>query len=127
MSYQYAVVSDDEQSVVEFRSYPEPLAADQIKKLPNGRLKVRPVVMSLSPVLKYQVEQIIDTIEPTQVVRTNVVTDSPDKARKIALDQIAVLEAAITNRRIREATLTQDGKDWLAAKDAEIAALRASI
>ncbi len=38
--------------------------------------------------------------------------------------EIALLESQITNRRLREAVLTQDGADWLAAKEAEIQALR---
>jgi len=43
------------------------------------------------------------------------------------LVQIAEIEAQITPRRMREATLTTAGKTWLAGKDAEIAALRASL
>ena len=43
------------------------------------------------------------------------------------LAQIAVAEKDITERRKREAILTQAGKDWLAAADASIAALRATL
>jgi hypothetical protein len=43
------------------------------------------------------------------------------------LRQIAEIEATITNRRIRGATLTTAGRDWLAAADASIAALRATL
>ena len=44
---------------------------------------------------------------------------------EIAQQAIAALEAQITPRRLREAVLGDNG--WLAAKEAEIAALRASI
>ena len=43
------------------------------------------------------------------------------------LAKIAAIEATITNRRIREATLTDGGKSWLASADAQISALRAAI
>ena len=39
-------------------------------------------------------------------------------------DQIAALEATVTQRRIREAALTTAGKSWLKAVDDQIAALR---
>jgi hypothetical protein len=42
-------------------------------------------------------------------------------------DQILAIEATITPRRIREAVLTAEGKAWLEAADAQIAALRATI
>ena len=43
-----------------------------------------------------------------------------------ALDaQILALEATVTQRRLREAALTEAGKAWLAGVDAQIAALRA--
>ena len=41
--------------------------------------------------------------------------------------QIYAIEADITPRRMREAALTAEGKAWLAAKDAEIAALREAL
>ena len=43
------------------------------------------------------------------------------------IEQITAIEAQITPRRMREATLTAAGKTWLAGKDAEIAALRAAL
>ena len=51
----------------------------------------------------------------------------PPTAEQVILSQIAAIEATITQRRLREATLTEEGKAWLAAKDAEIAALRAQL
>lgn len=41
--------------------------------------------------------------------------------------QIKALEAEITERRKREAILTDAGKQWLANKEAEIEALRAQL
>ena len=41
-------------------------------------------------------------------------------------DQIAAIESTITQRRLREAALGIDG-GWLAAKEAEIAALRSHM
>jgi hypothetical protein len=41
--------------------------------------------------------------------------------------QIATLEASCTERRWREAALTDAGKAWLANVDSQIAALRASL
>lgn len=38
--------------------------------------------------------------------------------------QIQVLEATVTQRRLREAALTEEGRDWLADVDAQIADLR---
>lgn len=51
----------------------------------------------------------------------------PDPVPPTILEQITAIESTITNRRLREATLTEEGKAWLAAKDAEIAALRAQL
>ena len=48
----------------------------------------------------------------------------PPSQRDTALSQIAALEASVTQRRIREAALTDTGKSWLAEVDAKIAALR---
>ena len=45
--------------------------------------------------------------------------------RKLVLKEIAKLEAQITSRRLREAVLGDNG--WLAAKEAEIAALRLTL
>ena len=39
--------------------------------------------------------------------------------------QILALEATVTQRRLREAALTDEGRAWLADLDAQIAALRA--
>ena len=41
--------------------------------------------------------------------------------------QILALEATVTQRRLREAALTEAGKAWLADVDAQIAALRAQM
>jgi hypothetical protein len=41
--------------------------------------------------------------------------------------QILALEATITERRKREAILTQEGRDWLTAVDAQIATLRGQL
>jgi len=43
------------------------------------------------------------------------------------LAKIAALEGDVTNRRLREAALTDEGKAWLAKQDAAIAALRAKL
>ena len=51
----------------------------------------------------------------------------PPSESDIARQQIAEIESTITDRRLREAMLTTTGKDWLAERDAEIAALRAKI
>ena len=52
-------------------------------------------------------------------------------ARKTApvpiLDQIKALEATVSQRRIRESVTTTEGKAWLTAIDAQIAALRAQL
>lgn len=52
--------------------------------------------------------------------------DPPDP-REAILAEIAALEATVTNRRLREAALTEAGKAWLADTDARIAVLRASL
>ena len=52
---------------------------------------------------------------------------NPPSESDIAKHQIAEIEASITDRRLREAMLTTTGKDWLAARDSEIAALRTKI
>jgi hypothetical protein len=60
--------------------------------------------------------------------KAQLAAEAAEQARKQGiLDQIAATEATITNRRIREAALTQAGKDWMAAQDAAIAALRAQL
>lgn len=39
--------------------------------------------------------------------------------------ELQTLEASVTQRRLREAILTQEGKDWLLAHEAKITAARA--
>lgn len=51
----------------------------------------------------------------------------PEPTPPTVLERIAAVEVTITPRRMREATLTDEGKEWLAARDAEIAALRAQL
>ena len=54
-----------------------------------------------------------------------VAADPPPPTPTQLIDaQIAVLEASVTQRRIREAALTATGKAWMADVDAQIAALR---
>ena len=48
-------------------------------------------------------------------------------ASETAVAQIRSLEATITQRRLRDALLTDAGKTWLSTIDAQIAALRATI
>ena len=43
------------------------------------------------------------------------------------LSEIAALEATVTQRRVREAALTDAGKAWLAGVDSQIAALRTQL
>lgn len=49
------------------------------------------------------------------------------EGQRNALAEIERLEAEVTNRRLREAVLTQAGADWLAAQEALIAAERAKL
>jgi hypothetical protein len=53
--------------------------------------------------------------------------DQTKLSEKTILQQIAEIESTITARHLREATLTASGKTWLAARDADIAALRAQL
>ena len=56
-----------------------------------------------------------------------ILTDPPaPTAEQVILSQIAAIEATITQRRLREATLGTDN-GWLSEQDAAIAALRAKI
>jgi hypothetical protein len=50
-----------------------------------------------------------------------------EAARRAILAEIAALEATVTNRRLREAALTEAGKAWLADVDARIAMLRGTL
>lgn len=43
------------------------------------------------------------------------------------LIQIRKIESTITTRRFREAILTEEGKQWIADRDAEIARLREQL
>ena len=52
--------------------------------------------------------------EPAPYVDPNAAIDA----------QILALEATVTQRRLREAALTDEGKAWLADVDAQVAALR---
>lgn len=63
--------------------------------------------------------------KPTQVWITKAKTDA--ERRGSIAQQIVNIENAIPERRKREALLTQAGKDWILAKDNEIAALRATM
>jgi hypothetical protein len=55
------------------------------------------------------------------------VVSPPPSPNASVLAQIVLLEATITPRRLREATLTVDGKTWLEVVDAQIAALRVQL
>jgi hypothetical protein len=58
----------------------------------------------------------------TQQWRVDEITGVPR-----IMQDIQVLEGQITQRRLREAVLSQEGKDWLEAKEAQIAALREQL
>jgi hypothetical protein len=51
----------------------------------------------------------------------------PPTATEVALGRIAILEASVTPRRMREALLTEAGAEWLATVDSEITTLRAEL
>lgn len=60
--------------------------------------------------------------------KAQLAAEAAEASRKQGiLNQIAAIEETITNRRIREAALTQGGKDWLAVQDAAIAVLRGTL
>lgn len=48
-------------------------------------------------------------------------------ARQSILNQIEAIEASVTQRRLREAVLTENGATWLSDRESEIAALRAQL
>lgn len=52
--------------------------------------------------------------------------DPPDPQEDVKAEIIA-LEATVTNRRLREASLTRAGLDWMTAVDVRIAALRGQL
>lgn len=60
------------------------------------------------------------------VISTLAAEDQAAATKASIINQIAALEASITNRRIREAIRGQ-GKAWLDAIDDQIAALRAQL
>lgn len=68
-------------------------------------------------------------VELTEAELLQVAKDTADAEERAkyeeGLSQILALEAAVTQRRLREAALTDEGKTWLADVDAQIAALRA--
>jgi len=47
--------------------------------------------------------------------------------RRAALEAIMMLEAQVTPRRMREAALYEDGREWLQEIEAQIAALRTQL
>jgi hypothetical protein len=48
----------------------------------------------------------------------------PKTGNAALLEQIGIIEASVTPRRLREAALTEAGKAWLADVDSQIAVLR---
>lgn len=69
------------------------------------------------------------TVQPTRAeieaeVARLAVLDAEKKVADEKRKKFEDAEGQITARRLREAVLTQAGRDWLAAKDAEISALR---
>lgn len=79
-----------------------------MQKIVNGKL------MDLTTEEEAQV--LIDA-EAEHVISANAGIDA----------QIRGLEATVTQRRLREAALTEAGRAWLADVDAQIAALRAQM
>ena len=63
--------------------------------------------------------------EEAEAIRLSQIV--PPTHNELILAQIAQLEATITNRRIREAALTDAGKTWLEGIDAQITALRGQL
>lgn len=51
----------------------------------------------------------------------------PEEVNPQLLAQIAAVEASITQRRLRDAVLTESGAAWLAEKDAQIEMLRQQL
>lgn len=78
----------------------------------------------------------LDSAEFEHLLPSGCVPITDDEAEELSpkpapvnpiLTQIAAIEATITPRRLREAMLTETGKLWLEAADADIAALRAKL
>jgi hypothetical protein len=59
-----------------------------------------------------------------EIMLAQIAAEAPSRNRMLSIWN---LESSVTPRRIREAALTQAGKDWLADVDAQIAALRAQL
>ncbi len=64
-----------------------------------------------------------DVLPDIETLHTPEFKAARDAAKNLQ-DRIRAVESRITDRRIREALLTQEGRDWLAAREAEIAAER---
>ena len=65
------------------------------------------------------------TAEEEAVLDAKEAVYEADKPRRAALAAIAALEAQVTQRRLREAALTDEGKAWLQNIEDQIAAERA--
>lgn len=59
------------------------------------------------------------------LVGGNIITTDKPPVQLTTAQKIRQLEGSITSRRMRDATLTEAGRQWLATVDAEIATLRA--
>jgi len=77
---------------------------------------------------------IVDTYNPSNntATRTRRIIDITDEElaaekRQGIINSIHILESEVTNRRLRDAILTSDGKTWLTNKEAEIATERAKL
>lgn len=68
-----------------------------------------------------QIDGVTVEMSPERVAEWKAITNPP----KTIMQQIQELEAQITPRRLREAVLGDNG--WLAAKEAEISALREQL
>ena len=64
---------------------------------------------------------------PEEAAEIEARKSSPSVLNAPVLAQISALEATVTQRRLREAVTTVDGKAWLANVDTQIAALRAQL
>ena len=93
MSHKYAIVADDELSVIEWRTYPQALDLDTVKRLENGRLKIRPVVETPVEALPTQDREQIITINDAEVAITYVVTDKP--AEVVTAERVARIDEDI--------------------------------
>lgn len=85
--------------------------------------------MNTASVIHKLYPQVVRTVgdEAFDIDGNLVAVDTALVAKHVAaLEQIASIEATITPRRVRESVQGTDG-GWLAARDAEIAAIRASM